>query len=80
MRAELAAKHIRVYGIFPGPIDTDMAKGFEIDKASPSATAENIVAGMIAGKEDIFPDPMSSHVGELWHANPKALEQKFAAM
>lgn len=80
MRAELAPKKISVHGIFPGPIDTDMARGFEMDKTSPQTTAENIVAGIISGKEDIFPDPMSQHVGELWAKDPKALEKQFAGM
>lgn len=78
MRTELKAKNITVHGIFPGPIDTDMAKEFEFDKASPESTAKNIVAGLVAGTEDIFPDPMSEQVGQLWAKDPKALEQQFA--
>jgi NAD(P)-dependent dehydrogenase (short-subunit alcohol dehydrogenase family) len=80
MRAELKAKSIAVHAIFPGPIDTDMAKGFDMPKTSAQETAENIVNGIIAGKEDIFPDPMSLQLGELWAKDPKALEVQFAAM
>ena len=80
MRAELKAKHISVHGIFPGPIDTDMAKGFEMDKASPESTAQKIVAGISEGKEDIFPDPMSENISQLWAKDPKGLERQFAAM
>lgn len=80
MRTELKAKRISVHGIFPGPIDTDMAKGFEADKTSPQVTAENIVSGIIAGTEDIFPDPMSAKVNELWAKDPKGLERQFSAM
>lgn len=79
MRAELKVSNISVHGIFPGPIDTDMARGFEMDKTSPQVTAENIVAGIIAGAEDIFPDPMSKQVGELWAKDPKTLERQFAS-
>ncbi len=79
MRAELKAKGVSVFGIFPGPIDTDMAKGIEMEKASPQATAEKIIAGLIAGAEDIFPDPMSEQVGKLWAADPKQLERQFAS-
>jgi NAD(P)-dependent dehydrogenase (short-subunit alcohol dehydrogenase family) len=79
MRSELKQKNISVHGIFPGPIDTDMSKDFPMDKTSPEVTVENIVAGLIAGKEDIFPDPMSSGVGELWAKDPKGLEKQFAA-
>lgn len=79
MRAELKAKNVQVFGIFPGPIDTDMAKGFEMEKASPQSTAENIVAGILAGSEDIFPDPISAELGKLWAADPKQLERQFAS-
>lgn len=80
MRAELKAKKITVHGIFPGPIDTDMTKGFEMEKASAQSTGENIVKGLVAGKEDIFPDPMSTQISELWAKDPKGLERQFAAM
>ncbi len=80
MRTELKAKNISVHGIFPGPIDTDMAKEFAADKASPASTAENIVKGIIDGQEDIFPDPMSAKVGELWNKDPKSLERQFSSM
>jgi NAD(P)-dependent dehydrogenase (short-subunit alcohol dehydrogenase family) len=80
MRTELKAKNISVHGIFPGPIDTDMAKEFPIDKTSPKITAENILAGIAAGKEDIFPDPMSANLSQLWAKDPKELERQFASM
>jgi short-subunit dehydrogenase len=80
MRAELKAKKISVHGIFPGPIDTDMAKDFPISKTSAAETATNILAGLAAGKEDIFPDPMSLQVCELWAKDPKGLERQFSSM
>ena len=80
LRAELKTKKIDVHGIFPGPIDTDMAKGFEMEKASPKATGEKIIAGILAGKEDIFPDPMSESIGALWEKDPKGLERQFGSM
>jgi len=79
LRAELKAKNISVHGVFPGPIDTDMAKGLAMPKASAQVTAENIVAGILAGQEDIFPDPYAIQVSELWAKDPKALERQFAA-
>jgi NAD(P)-dependent dehydrogenase (short-subunit alcohol dehydrogenase family) len=80
LRAELKAKNISVHGVFPGPIDTDMAKEFPMAKASPEDTAANIVKGIMAGQEDIFPDPMSAQLSELYAADPKGLERQFAAM
>jgi NAD(P)-dependent dehydrogenase (short-subunit alcohol dehydrogenase family) len=78
-RAELAGRNIRVVGIYPGPIDTDMARDFPMAKASVESTAKQIVAGMIAGEEYIFPDPMSKESGALWLRDPLALERQFAA-
>ena len=80
MRAELKAKGVSVHGIFPGPIDTDMAKAFPLFKPSALETAEKILLGLIAAAEDIFPDPMSAQIGEQWAQNPKAVERQFATM
>jgi NAD(P)-dependent dehydrogenase (short-subunit alcohol dehydrogenase family) len=80
IRTELKAKDISVYGIFPGPIDTDMSRDVNLPKTSPQVTAENIVKGLNAGQEDIFPDAMSLQLSELWAKDPKGLERQFAAM
>lgn len=80
MRAEFKKKNVAVFGIFPGPIDTDMAKEFEMDKTSPGVTAENILDGIEAEQEDIFPDPMAVEIGKLWASDPKQLERNFASM
>lgn len=80
MRIELKAKNITVHGIYPGPVDTDMSREFDIPKTSPLVVAENILAGIACGQEDIFPDPMSAQLGELWTKDPKGLEKQFAAM
>ncbi len=78
-RSDLAARGIYVAGIYPGPIDTDMARDFPMDKTSPEETAQAIVEGLIAGDDYIFPDPMSRRAGELWLRDPQALERQFAA-
>jgi NAD(P)-dependent dehydrogenase (short-subunit alcohol dehydrogenase family) len=77
-RTELAARGIHVAGIYPGPIDTDMARSFEMEKATPAATAKAIVAGLIAGDDYIFPDPYSAEAGPLWLRDPRALERQFS--
>jgi len=79
MRAELKSKGISVHGIFPGPIDTDMSRDFDMPKTSARETAENILNGIQADQEDIFPDPMSRQVGELWAKDPKGLERQFSS-
>jgi NAD(P)-dependent dehydrogenase (short-subunit alcohol dehydrogenase family) len=80
IRAELKPKGIFVHAIFPGPIDTDMARNLDIQKTGAGVTAENIVKGIVAGQEDIFPDPMAVQWGELWSKDPKGLERQFASL
>jgi len=79
-RVALKEKNIAVTAIFPGPIDTDLAADLKLDKAAPADAAKDIVRGIIAGEEDIYPDPTSKKLSGLWGTNPKALEQFFAAL
>src|SRR5262249_2994527 len=58
-RADLATRGIRVHGVFPGAVDTDMARPFEVPKASAIDVARATLAGVDANEEDIYPDPMS---------------------
>ena len=80
MRKELKSKNISVYGVYPGPIDTDMAKDFDLPKTSAAETAKNVLLGINDGTEDIFPDGMSKQLGEVYSKDPKALEVQFASM
>ncbi len=79
-RVVLKEKNIAVTAIFPGPIDTDLAADLKLDKAAPADAAEDIVRGILAGEEDIYPDPTSKKLSGLWGANPKELERFFAAL
>ncbi|MEO9967940.1 MAG: SDR family oxidoreductase [Reichenbachiella sp.] len=77
-RAELVNDDVLVTGVYPGPIDTDMAKDLQMDKDSPENVAKAIVDGLESGSEDVFPDAMSSQVGVAYATNPKAIEKEFA--
>jgi NAD(P)-dependent dehydrogenase (short-subunit alcohol dehydrogenase family) len=79
MRALLAGQGVTVHGVFLGPVDTDMTRGFEIPKASPESVAEGIFAGLEDGDEDIFPDPMSRAIAEGWRNGvAKQFERQYA--
>jgi NAD(P)-dependent dehydrogenase (short-subunit alcohol dehydrogenase family) len=78
-RAALASRGIHVAGVYPGPIDTDMGRSFPIDKTSASDAARGILDGIEAGREEIFPDPMSRQLGELFLRDPKAVERQLNA-
>ncbi|MEM1415775.1 MAG: SDR family NAD(P)-dependent oxidoreductase [Myxococcota bacterium] len=80
LRATLRAEGTRVVGVYPGAVDTDMIRGFEMAKATPESVAAALVQGVAAGAVDIFPDAMSEPLGALWQKDPKALEARFASM
>src|SRR4029453_2103364 len=62
-RAMLRGQNTQVFGVYPGPIDTKMGEVLTLEKASPADAARAIVAGIIAGNEEIFPDKMSQGAG-----------------
>lgn len=78
-RAQLAPQGTFVAGVYPGPIDTDMSEKIPFEKASPESAAHAILDGLEAGEEEIFPDPMSRQLGEIYLKSPKALEQQMSA-
>ncbi len=79
LRAELAQQDTLVSGVYPGPIDTDMAKDLPFDKASPESVAEHVYAAIANGEEDIFPDPYAVEFVNQLKADRKALEKANAA-
>jgi NAD(P)-dependent dehydrogenase (short-subunit alcohol dehydrogenase family) len=79
LRALLAGHRVTVHGVFLGPTDTDMTRGFEIPKASPEAVAQGIFDGLQNKEEDIFPDPLSQSIAEGWRTGvAKAFERQYA--
>lgn len=80
LRGELGKRGIAVFSVFPGPIDTDMAKDLPMEKTSPRVVAQEVLAGLEAGAEDVFPDPMAKQVYAGWSTDHKEIERQFAAM
>jgi NAD(P)-dependent dehydrogenase (short-subunit alcohol dehydrogenase family) len=81
LRGLLAGQGVRVHGVLPGPVETEMARDFDVPKASPESVAQAIFDGVEKGEEDIFPDPMSAALAESWRSGAvKGLERQFAAM
>jgi NAD(P)-dependent dehydrogenase (short-subunit alcohol dehydrogenase family) len=76
----LRGQNTQVSGVYPGPIDTRMAEQLTLEKASPADAARAIVAGIIAGDEEIFPDRTSQGMGPAFFADPKALERQSAGV
>ena len=79
LRSELAPKQITVSGVYPGPVDTDMAKSLEgVEKATPASVAAEILDGIEADTEYIFPDPTAKQAHGTFLEDPRALEAYFA--
>jgi NAD(P)-dependent dehydrogenase (short-subunit alcohol dehydrogenase family) len=79
-RALLGGQGTSVFGVYPGPIDTDMTRDLALPKASPRDVAFATLDGIEAGQEDIFPDPYAAEFGRQFGASPKASEREMAAM
>ena len=80
LRADFAKRQVKVFGVFPGAVDTDMLKGVEMPKAAPADVASAVMRGVEADEEDIFPDPMAKELYAHWATDHKAIERQFAAM
>jgi NAD(P)-dependent dehydrogenase (short-subunit alcohol dehydrogenase family) len=80
LRTQLKGQGVSVHAVVLGPVDTEMSRGFEIPKASPTAAAQGIFDGLERGEDEIFPDPTSQSVAEGWRGGVlKALEREFSA-
>jgi NAD(P)-dependent dehydrogenase (short-subunit alcohol dehydrogenase family) len=76
----LGAQGTSIFGVYPGPVDTDMTRELMVPKASPRDVALAILDGIEAGQEDIFPDPYAVDFGRHFASSPKAAEREIAAM
>lgn len=80
IRAQVADLGITVHGVFPGAVDTDMIRAFDLPKTSAYDVAHAILDGVEAGDEDIFPDPMARDGHQAWRDDPKILERQMASI
>jgi len=78
-RAELAKQGTLVVGIFPGAVDTDMAKGIDMPKLDPNDVASIALKAVETGTEDVDVGDMAQGVAAGLLANPKKVEKEFAA-
>ena len=80
MRGELGPQGVAVFGVYPGPIDTDMAAGVPFEKESPQNVAIRIFDLMQEGVEDITTDAFSDDFVQRLRADAKAVEKEAAQM
>src|SRR5258708_25496699 len=79
-RILLGPQGTSVFGVYAGPVDTDMVRELAMPKTSPRDVAFAILDGIEAGQEDIFPDPFALDFGRQFESSPKASERQIAAM
>jgi NAD(P)-dependent dehydrogenase (short-subunit alcohol dehydrogenase family) len=81
LRALLAGRGVSVHVALPGPVDTDMIRGWDIPKSPPEFVARGIFDGVENGEEEIFPDALSASLAESWRSGAaKTLERQNAAL
>jgi short-subunit dehydrogenase len=76
----LGAQGTSVFGVYPGPVDTDMSRDAPLAKTSPRDVAFAILDGIEAGRADIFPDSVGVDFGRQFESSPKTSERQMAAM
>lgn len=80
-RASLASQGTHVIGVYPGPIETDMAADLEMDKFPPEQVARETIKAIADGKtEDVFTDAFSQETYAAFRADPKAVEAQMLEM
>ena len=80
VRADLRPQGTAVVGVYPGPVDTDMAKGLEMQKATPAQVAEATLTALAEGTDEVFPDPMAAQISSGLQQNAAATARRVAAM
>lgn len=80
LRADLAKRGVSVFSVFPGAVDTDMIRAFQMPKTPAIEVARATLVGIEAEEEDIFPDPMAQQLYAAWRQDHKAVERQFASM
>ncbi len=70
----LTGTGVKVLGVYPGPVDTDLAKDIEFTKETPANVANTILDAIESGAEEVFTDEMARDYAPAYEAGHKALE------
>jgi short-subunit dehydrogenase len=79
LRAKMASKDVKVFEVLPGPIDTNMTEGQDMDKTKPDVIADAIIEGLDKNILEIYPDAFAKSIVEGLRMNPKGMEEEFAS-
>lgn len=74
VRMEMMEHGVSVFGVYPGPIDTDMADSLEVSKETPENAAKRVFDGMEKGVDEITTDALADHFKSYLIPDPEAME------
>lgn len=80
LRADLEADNVHVLGVYPGPIDTRLTEGMEMDRPQPSQVAERTFKTLSEGQVDVLPDDFSEQMYATFLEHPHELEKVFSQL
>lgn len=75
-RMELKARGAHVMSIHPGPVDTDMARDFDMPKVTPNHVAQEAIRALEAGEDMLLPDPYAKEMYALFRKDPALAAKK----
>ena len=78
LRAELAEHHVRVLGVLPGAIDTDMSRDFPPPKLSVTEVVDAVFAALAEGPDEVYVGAMAQGVRAGLAADRDAVQKQFA--
>ncbi|HEY3674761.1 MAG TPA: SDR family NAD(P)-dependent oxidoreductase [Candidatus Tumulicola sp.] len=80
IRSELRLNGVRVVGVMPGFVDTDMTEGLEVDKISANDVVDETFAALARGDEDVYPGNQAVGLAQGFFSDHKSLEKQLAAI
>jgi short-subunit dehydrogenase len=78
LRAELSPKGVRVIGVMPGFVDTDMARAVTESKMTTDEVVSETIDALSNGVEDIYPGTMAQNLVAAFFSDHKALEKQLS--
>ncbi len=78
LKGELAPYNINVLGVFPGPVDTSMTAGLDVEKITPTEVAREIVVGLKNDSYKVLPGEESKETYKNLIDNYEDVEDAFS--